>query len=250
MTNYPSLVRRFPVCFGLILFCLVLTASADEPRQWTSRDESATLTARFLRQSGEDVTLILPNGRSQVVKRDFLSEPDLAWIDATVAEQTQETQMAAAGAKATAKIPSALKGRLIDADGKPANLENASGLVPKYYLFYYSASWCGPCVAFTPELVRFYNRMKASNPELVVVLVPNDKSGDAALAYMKKSRMSFPGVEFDKLSRSEIPKNPGNTIPALRLTDENGTDLLTTIDTPNNKFLDEAKKLVTTKSEI
>lgn len=250
MTNYPPLVRRFPVCMGLILFCLVLTASADEPRQWTSRDGSATLTARFFRQSGDDVTLILPNGRSQIVKRDFLSEADIAWIDTTVAEQTQEDQMASAGAKATAKIPSALKGQLVDADGKPTNLENAAGLVPKYYLFYYSASWCGPCVAFTPELVRFYNRMKASNPELIVVLVSNDKSGDDALAYMKKARMSFPGVEYEKLSRSGIPRNPGNSIPALRLTDENGTDLLTTTETSRDQFLDEAKKLITAKSEI
>jgi thiol-disulfide isomerase/thioredoxin len=250
MKNYSPITCPFPVCIGLILFCLVLTASADEPRQWTSRDGSATLTARFFRQSGDNVTLILPNGRSQVVKRDFLSEADIAWIDASAAEQTQEEQMASAGAKATAKIPSALKGRLIDADGKPANLENAAGFVPKYYLFYYSASWCGPCVAFTPELVRFYNRMEASNPELIVVLVSNDKSGDDALAYMKNARMPFPGVEYDKLSRSGIPGNPGNSIPALRLTDENGTDILTTTGTSRDQFLEEAKKLITAKSEI
>jgi len=154
----------------------------------------------------------------------------------------------ASGVTPTAQIPRALNGRLVDADGKPVTLGAEGSVVPKYYLFYYSASWCGPCVAFTPELVRFYNRMKVSNPDFVVVLVPSDQSAEDALSYMEKARMSFPGVDYDKMNRPGIPGNPGNSIPAMRLTDENGVDLLTTADTPRSKFLDATHKLITAKS--
>jgi len=224
---------------------------ADEMRTWTSRDGTASLEARFLRQKGDDVTLILPNGRSQIVKREFLSEADVAWVDAALEAKAASEKVAAGGASgaSNAKIPKALNGRLVDADGKAITLGADGSAVPKFYLFYYSASWCGPCVAFTPDLVRFYNRMKTSNPDFVVVLVPSDRSAEDALAYMKKARMSFPGVDYDKMNRSGIPDNPGNTIPAMRLTDENGVDLLTTADTPRSEFLDEAQKLIAAKSE-
>lgn len=240
------------VCLWVVIFVIgsPTLLQATDMRMWTSRDGTATMEARFFRQSGDDVTLILRNGRSQVVKRDMLSEDDVAWIDAELNAKASEEKISLVNASSTSqsKIPKALNGRLLDADGKPITLGADTGVVPKFYLFYYSASWCGPCVAFTPELVRFYNRTKTSNPELVVVLVPNDHSAEEALGYMKKARMTFPGVNFDKLSRSGIPDNPGNTIPAMRLTDEHGADLLTTVDTPRTKFLDEAKKLITTKS--
>lgn len=215
-------------------------------RQWTSRDGTATLEARLHRQVGDDITLILPNGRSQVVKRDYLSEADLEWIAQSRAEAPQPAsgQPDPNGADIKAKIPSALEGRLVDASGKPYSLTKDGAGVPKYYLFYYSASWCPPCVRFTPDLVRFYNRMKASNPELLVVLVPSDKSSDAAVAYMKKARMSFPGVDFDQLAKTKIPGNPGNGIPALRLTDADGKDLLTSAEVGRGEFLEEARKLI------
>jgi nucleoredoxin len=234
----------------LFLLAAASPSLADEMRTWTSRDGTASMEARFLRQSGDDVTLILPNGRSQSVKRGFLSEADVAWVDAALEAKAAGGKVdgRVSSTEPNAKIPRALNGRLVDADGKSVTLGADGSAVPKYYLFYYSASWCGPCVAFTPDLVRFYNRMKTSNPELVVVLVPSDRSAEDSLAYMKKARMSFPGVDYDKMNRSGIPDNPGNSIPAMRLTDENGVDLLTTTDTPRSKFLDEAQKLITAKS--
>lgn len=245
MSKTVASLRLVPVCCVWILAGFFSVGFAQETRVWTSRDGSATMEARFMRQSGDDVTLILPNGRSQMVKRDFLSEADVAWVDSfTDNKELAQSASASKGADSNAKIPAALRGRLVDAGGKAVVLGADGGSVPKYYLFYYSASWCGPCVAFTPELVRFYNRMKASNPQLTVVLVPNDNSAEDALAYMKKARMTFPGVDFNKMKGAGLPGNPGNTIPAMRLTDAAGNDLLKTTDVSRDKFLNEARKIV------
>ena len=46
---------------------------------------------------------------------------------------------------------------------------------PKYYAFYYSAVWCPPCKAFTPDLVKFYDRMRKSGADFEIVFVSSDR---------------------------------------------------------------------------
>ena len=63
-----------------------------------------------------------------------------------------------------AKTPKHLlrvKDHLVDGNNK--RMANPDLAEKKYTLFYYSASWCGPCRSFTPKLVRFYNRKKKAN---------------------------------------------------------------------------------------
>jgi thiol-disulfide isomerase/thioredoxin len=227
---------------------LSLSAEAQEQRTWTSKDGSATLEARFHKVENDQIIVILPNGRSQALKREFLSEADVEWIDAFSKSKDQKAAVAG-GASADAPIPKALKGNLVDAKGNEVSLGTDGTAIPKYYLFYYSASWCGPCVAFTPDLVRDYKRAKQQVPELEVILVPSDNSADAALAYLKDYRMPWPGLKFSEKGIPGIPGNPTQFIPALRLTDENGVDILTSKDVPRDRFLNEAvKKIRTSKA--
>jgi thiol-disulfide isomerase/thioredoxin len=51
---------------------------------------------------------------------------------------------------------------------------------------YFSASWCGPCQKFTPELAKFYNEMRSRGKKFEVVWVSSDRSQDEFLAYYQK----------------------------------------------------------------
>ncbi len=99
---------------------------------------------------------------------------------------------------------------------------NSSGLGQKdYTLLYFSAAWCPPCRKFTPELVKFYNsKHKKGNFELI--FVSGDRDEKAMLGYMKKYKMNFPAVRFNKVKASGIQKYSGSGIPCLVLFDKSG----------------------------
>ena len=88
---------------------------------------------------------------------------------------------------------------LIDSSGKAVSEKFDNKLLG----IYFSASWCPPCRAFTPELVKFRNSNKN---EFEVVLISADKSLQSQLNYTKNKQMPWPAVKFDspdteKLSR-------------------------------------------------
>lgn len=74
-----------------------------------------------------------------------------------------------------------------------ATLKNLSRLDGKFVFIYYSASWCGPCRRFTPQLVDFY---KKNSDIAEVVLIGGDLTEDAMIAYCKSERMKWLAVPF------------------------------------------------------
>ena len=64
-------------------------------------------------------------------------------------------------------------------------VDAASVLNGKMVLLYFSASWCGPCRNFTPELVKFY-KSTCKKENIEVVLVTSDKTENAMMKYFKK----------------------------------------------------------------
>jgi nucleoredoxin len=234
----------------LCLLALAMPAlhASEPPRTWTSKDGSAKLTATFFKTDGDKVVLILPNGRSQIIEKRFLSDADLAWIDEHGAG-TSTIGAATVGADKSAKIPAALAGKLIDIRGRPADIAH-DGRAPKYYIFYYSASWCGPCHAFTPQLVQFHRRMRARKADFEVVLVPSDRSQEDEVAYMKEMRMPWPGVAYDQRGASGIPNSTWGYIPAMVLVDADGNRLLEVNDSlSRDEFLKKAEKILQSGSQ-
>ena len=92
----------------------------------------------------------------------------------------------------------------------------------KFIAVYFSASWCPPCRAFTPELVKFYQQQKQAGAAMEVILVSSDKDRAAMERYMKEHAMPWPAVQFEKRRSSALSKFAGKGIPCLTLLDENG----------------------------
>jgi nucleoredoxin len=105
-------------------------------------------------------------------------------------------------------------------------------------VFYYTASWCGPCRAFTPELVKFYNEHKNENFELV--LISSDRDEKSMEAYAEKNKMPWPHLKFDQLGTFKGKFNHGvRGIPSVIVCDLEGN-----IVTNNGRDLNTLEQLV------
>ena len=101
--------------------------------------------------------------------------------------------------------------KTLGTDFLPSTLLNAaeqkvssSSLENKYIGLYFSASWCGPCRSFTPELIKFRNQ-HAENFE--VVLVGGDGSPKAQSKYIKKYNMPWLAMENQSEAAKKASKN-------------------------------------------
>ena len=124
-------------------------------------------------------------------------------------------------------ISKALTGDLVFLDGKKLKTFDAASLGgKKYFAIYRSASWCGPCRTFTPELVSWYNRKKSARDKFEVIFVSSDRSEDDMANYMKEDKMPWPALEYSKVSkRSPITGIGGRGIPDLVVIDTDGNVL-------------------------
>jgi len=107
-------------------------------------------------------------------------------------------------------------------DGKLKAFDASDLKQVKYYAFYYSASWCPPCRAFTPDLVAFYKDFKPKHPNFELIFVNHDENEDAMLAYMKTDAMAWPAVRFDDIEQVKANRYCGPGIPDLVLVDADG----------------------------
>merc|ERR1712026_323154 len=94
----------------------------------------------------------------------------------------------------------------------------------KAFAFYFSASWCPPCHAFTPKLVEFYNNTR--DTDLEIIFVGFDRDQDGHNAYFEK--MPCKAVPYEGDKRQELAEEfEVSGIPHLAITDCNGKILST-----------------------
>lgn len=110
---------------------------------------------------------------------------------------------------------------LINTSGRKINAKTAlQG--KKFIAVYFSASWCGPCRGFTPQLVRFYKQVARKN-NLEVIFVSCDKDEKAMVDYMKKDAMPWLAIPFGNPGNAELKKMcNARGIPQLTIFDSTG----------------------------
>lgn len=192
----------------------ILALAPAEAREFTNK-AGKTISAEIESVSGEGadrkVTLKRADGKSFTIVADTLSDDDQTFI----------SDFAAEAAKGPSAFDSVLEGKLVKLDGKRVG-KFVMTEKPDYYAFYYSASWCGPCRKFTPDLVSFYNEHKDAGKKFEIVFVSSDRDADAMEAYMKEDKFPFPGVKFRSAKDKEIKQYAGSGIPCLVLLDRDG----------------------------
>jgi len=110
-------------------------------------------------------------------------------------------------------------------DGKLVDPDWSNTREPDFYAIYSSASWCGPCRRFTPELVRFYNFYKDFYKDrFEMILCSWDRSRGDMIDYMEEEKMPWYG-NWRYRDASFWRKYQSSGIPCLVIVDRNGNTL-------------------------
>ncbi|CAM9580751.1 unnamed protein product [Ectocarpus sp. 4 AP-2014] len=97
-------------------------------------------------------------------------------------------------------------------------------LAGKIVAFYFSASWCGPCRKYTPQLAALYTRAKAQHKAFEVVFVSLD--GDEESMDRYHAGMPWPAVPYDHPFREDFASSKGvNSVPRLVVTGRRGQEI-------------------------
>lgn len=194
---------------------------ADIPsmtRTWTNKETGATFQARLAGLNS--VNAIMQNVFTKK-KIPFplkkLSREDLDWIDfhkelvgKTDAELVKMV------------IPKGVLGKQLkgltyrEKDGKFVKMDGKWNA--RYFILYYSASWCGPCRASLPRNLEVYRDKIAPRKDLEVVLCSMDHALEGAQKWAVSNKMPWPVFLFgylDNLSKESllIRKNYPGPLP-------------------------------------
>jgi len=88
---------------------------------------------------------------------------------------------------------------------------------------YFSAHWCPPCRAFTPQLVAFHKEMAKQGKPFEVVFVSSDRDEAEMYGYMKEMEMPWPALKFGDRHVQQLKSKFGvKGIPMLVVVDAEG----------------------------
>ena len=209
----------------ILLSILLAGVSFAGFEKWTNKDgKAADLELVKVTESAGVKTgeFKMRNGKTISLKATELAEADAKRLD--------DWKPAAADTDASSAAPSVfdkvLDGNLVKLDGKSLKKFELTEKPAKYYLFYYTASWCGPCQQFTPSLVEFYDKNKPKSHDFEIVLVTSDSDEKAMEGYAVQKKMNWPQLKLSKADKFKKEfKHPGGGIPNLVLTDLEGNIL-------------------------
>lgn len=207
-----------------LLTALILqSAAAQEVRTWTSAS-GKTLEASFVELKFDQVVLQSSAGEKIKIRLNQLSGADQVYVRSQALPVGAVTP-ALGGAAAEKPVPPALEElfgkRLVGEQVKRMSTAELSG---KKIGIYFTASWCPPCRAFTPQLVAAYNQLKTDGKPFEVVLVTHDQDEASMEKYMKDYEMPWVAVPFgDKRIEALNKKFSVSGIPKLVVIDDAGT---------------------------
>jgi len=224
------------------LLCgLLVTPALAEFATWTSSDGRKAELELFNvsdvngEKAGE---FRMRNGRSLTLKASELVESDAKRLaEFTPADAAGADATPAAGAGAGSIFDKVLDDNLVILDGKGFKAFKDPLRPKKYLIFYYTASWCGPCQAYTPKLVEFYNKNKNDNFDLV--LITSDQDEKAMEGYAVKRQMPWQQLKLKAVAKFDaLAKHNVTGIPSVVVCDLEGKVITKTQSIP------ELEKLV------
>jgi thiol-disulfide isomerase/thioredoxin len=188
--------------------------------KWTNKDgKTADLELiKVIEKDGEKAgEFKMRNGKTVTLKASDLSEE--------AAGKLEDWEPPAAVVEGKPSVfDKVLDGNLVKLDGKSLKKYEMTERPKKYYVFYYTASWCGPCQQYTPSLVEFYNEHKNDNFE--IVLITSDQEEDAMEKYAVDKKMPWPQLKFKDAPDFKEKFDHGVTgIPSVIVCDLEGKNL-------------------------
>jgi thiol-disulfide isomerase/thioredoxin len=103
-------------------------------------------------------------------------------------------------------------------DGKEFDLSKLQG---KVVLIDFWATWCGPCVAELPNVIKAYKEFNPKGFEIVGISLDQDKA--TLEAFVKEHGMTWPQYYDGKGWENEISTKYGiSSIPAMWLVNKKG----------------------------
>ena len=121
--------------------------------------------------------------------------------------------------KAKPSIP-----KVVEALGKFKVFNAKPNLKAEYYIYLYSASWCGFCQQCMPDAADQYKKMKSSR-KVELILICGDKSEAEGKSYLKSKKLKSPAIMFSELQATQFRGLPGCGMPgypAISVVDKEG----------------------------
>lgn len=194
---------------------------------WTNKEgKSVEMELVEVTTEGEEAAgvFVMRNGKKVTIKKSTLNEESAKQFDSMTPRASVFDEV--------------LNGNLVIRDGEKLKDHKLAQKPKKYYVFYYTASWCGPCKAFTPQLVKFYNEHKNENFE--IVLISSDRDEKSMESYAAKNEMPWPQLKFDQKKAFKTKFEHGvQGIPSVIVCDLEGK-----IVTSNGRDLTALEQLV------
>lgn len=202
------------------LLCSGISSASFE--KWTNKD-GKSIDLELLKveeKDGEKIGVFkMRNLNTARIAASALSEADAKRLD----DWKPEVSAPRSGAKASV-FDEVLAGNLLKLEGGALKPFEMTAFPAKYYVFYYTASWCPPCRKFTPELVGFYEKHKNANFELV--LITSDRDEAAMEAYAVDKKMPWPMLKLQSAQTFKQNFQHGiRGIPSLIVCDLKGKNL-------------------------
>lgn len=193
-------LRPMKAPIQILIACLIASAAHAEFRTWTRTDgKTAELDLISVTESAGVKTgeFKMRNGKSVSLAASTLTE-----ADAKLLNDWKPAEAAVPAAPVTVSaFDEVLKGNLQKLSGRSLKSFKEPLAASKYFIFYYTASWCGPCHQYTPELVDFYKSKK--NPNFEIIVITGDTDEAAMEEYAKESKMPWLFLEMKKVETFE-----------------------------------------------